>query len=121
VSLIRSHRFALAVVLLVAQTAGLGHLLLAEHSVCADSGHLVEGAAPVPVPETTTEAWASSSRSSDEHCLVIDAAQAPAVLAQSLVFVVVEQDEAVLLGAVRAGWSRCALIDAPKASPPARV
>ena len=70
--------------------------------------------------ESATEAIRSGV-STDEHCVVIDAAQSPAVLAQSPVFVLLEQHEVELLGAVRPGWSRSALIDAPKASPPAKV
>jgi hypothetical protein len=96
----------------------LSHLLLAKHGVCADSGHLVEGA---PEAEPSTPDALTGAQREEEHCPVIDALQAPArllSLSVSLSFV------SPLLpppGRARAGWTRRALVDAPKASPPVRA
>jgi hypothetical protein len=120
VPLIRTYGFVIAGLLLAAQAASVGHLVLARHSVCAESGHLVEGVDATPGQPVATDTLGTGERS-DAHCVVVDAAQAPAVLAQSLVFVVVQPPEVELLGTVRPGWTRNALVDAPKASPPQTV
>lgn len=115
----RSHRVALAFALLFAQAASLGHLVFARHTVCAESGHLAEAATAqdqgAAIPEGLSQGSASDS---DEHCVVIDAAQAPALFGQTLVLPVWNQPLVSALEYAREGWSRTPLINAPKASPP---
>jgi hypothetical protein len=105
--------------LLVAQAATLGHLAFAPHTVCSDSGQLVEGAqSPDVVPQGDLVTRVASV--GDEHCQVIDAALRPAVGFGGAPSLFSPVPVVPQLGEARAARSREPLSDAPKASPPAQ-
>jgi|GEM_PF-3098396 len=96
--------------------------MFAQHSVCAESGHLVEGGPAAQPREATAEGVSQGTPpDADVHCVVLDAMRTSVALSQALVFAVVVHGEVALLGSALPAWNRSALIDAPKASPPARV
>ncbi len=115
----RAQRCAVVAALLVAQLAALGHLAFAQHSVCSDSGQLVDGA-EAPTPDLAPDVFRAGSTRSDEHCAVMDCTLAPAVAGRSESALTCPARDLGPIDGTRAAWSRAALVDAPKASPPRR-
>lgn len=117
--LIRSHRLAFALSVLIAQAASFAHLAFADHTLSAQ-GHLIEACAPhEAAPEGLGKTDGMSA--SDERCVVFEATQAPVEVAAVPPEMKVEVGQTLAGGNVRRGFVRSALIDAPKASPPSRV